>query len=385
MNIYNMTLDDEIVISIKISDISTTTNNIDKRDIYKLRIAKTYTGWIYTILNQYNNSYIVNSVVGDSGAYVEDNVYGLNLHEIKILKDDLSVLRVNNGWLYISYNPTAYKIYSSIYVPQIIGGGSVGSGTTYTNSTPLPVAHGGALKDMTFAGLTMQEMFDLILYPYQAPSFTSFYLNGYSGSFEIGFGIAVNQVFNWDTNNDSNVKTNSIQISGNNLTTLVGLENDNTETITFNSIITRNSTDGPGTRGWTIQGVNTNKKIFSRNFSIRFDYKMYVGNSGSIILDETEIELLTDFNQVHNGHNGTFTTSAGGYKFIAFADVYGNVNAFKDPDTTWDIDMYDGYSNTELTWSYEIIPVTNILGQTTNYRLYRTTNILNDSQKITIS
>jgi len=344
MDIYKLNLIERVTFDIKISN---TISSSDKRDIYLIEILRTSTGWVYSILNQYTNEIIRLDVIPENGTYIQDSVYNLNLHEFKFLNDSttsLSIMRVHNGWIYFNYNPKTYKAISFYYVPQILSSVSGGINGTYTNSTPLPVTHGGAIVGMTFSGLTMQEMFDLILYPYQNPSFTTFYLNGYSGSFEIGYEITVNQVFNWNTR----------------------------------------------TRNWTIQAENTNNVTFSRNYSIRFDYRMYVGNSSATILDENQIESLTDFNQVHNGKvhngkNGTFTVSAGGYKFIAFADIYGNVSSFKDPDNGFDIDMFDGYSNSELTWSYEIISVTNTLGQTSNYRLYRTTYELGGSQKITIA
>jgi hypothetical protein len=42
--------------------------------------------------------------------------------------------------------------------------------STYTNSTPVPQSHGGIEAGETFNGLTMQQMFDKILYPYIAPN-----------------------------------------------------------------------------------------------------------------------------------------------------------------------------------------------------------------------
>ena len=50
------------------------------------------------------------------------------------------------------------------------GGGGGGGVPTYTNLTPVLEAHGGIEVGDTFNALTMQEMFDLILYPYIAPT-----------------------------------------------------------------------------------------------------------------------------------------------------------------------------------------------------------------------
>ena len=387
MSIYNLNINEKLRFNIKLSnDIDI---HEDKRDIYIIEVLKTYTGWLYTVINNYNDSFIMSEHILNNGNYIQDNVYNLELHNFKYFKSvkdeiPLSIMRVHNGWLYFNFNFYTYKLISFHFIPQEISTGII-SGQTYTNSTPLPITHGGAIAGMTFNNMTMQEMFDLILYPYQEPAFIDFYINNISNEYEIGDSISINQTFIWNTSNDNNIKPNTIQISGDNLTTLTELTNDKTENIIFNSIITRNASDGPGTKNWHIQAENTKDNTFSRNYSIRFDYRMYIGNSSTTILNENQIESLNDYNSIHNGHNGTFTVSAGGYKFIAFADVYGAVNSFKDPDNGFDIDMYNGYSINENTWSYEIISVTNSFGETINYRLYRTTYELGSEQKITIA
>ena len=40
------------------------------------------------------------------------------------------------------------------------------SGSTYTNSNPTPVTIGGIPAGSTFSGKNLQEMFDLLLYPF---------------------------------------------------------------------------------------------------------------------------------------------------------------------------------------------------------------------------
>lgn len=389
MDIYNMVLGEKFETIIKISN--KTNNPNDNRDIYILEIKRTSTGWVYYISNRITHELIHLDVVPYGGNLELDNIYNLELHEFKFLKDENktgnSVYRVHNGWINFLYDSNSLNLKNIYYVPQFLTTGT-GSGPTYTNSTPLPVTHGGALAGTTFDNMTMQEMFDLILYPYQSPAFNNFYLLSLSGTFEIGFDIPTNQTFNWDTSHDANVKPNSIQISGNNLTTLTGLVNDNTEDVVFDSIITRNSTDGPGTRLWTIQAENTNNVSFHRNYSIRWDYMFYAGTGTMTSLTESDVKSLSDYHLLKNGMSGSYTLSAGGYKYIAVADVYPSPSRFYDPDSTFDVDMYDGYSNPETgssqDWSYDLVSITNSEGETTNYRIYRTTNQLGGTQKINV-
>jgi hypothetical protein len=260
---------------------------------------------------------------------------------------------------------------------------------TFTNYTPMPVDVGGWVEGSTFSGKTMQEMWDGLLYPYQYPEFDSFVLSTWTASrYEIGTDIPTNQIFTWNTDIPANVATNSIQISGYELTTLTGLSDDSTENITFNNIVTRGSSDGPGSRTWTIQGTNTDvpSSTFSRNFSIRWDYIMYAGTNVSTSLTSGTTVSLSDFNSLKQGFTGTYNMSAGGYKYFCWADTYGDPTNFIDDLTSFNVAMYAGYGNTDGSgFSYDLVSVTNSEGETTNYRVYRSQNILGSTIDIRIT
>jgi len=260
------------------------------------------------------------------------------------------------------------------------------SSITYTNSTPTDVTLGGIAAGSTFNLKTMQEMWDLLLYPYQSPAFSSFSL-GISSPQEIGYDIGTSQTFGWGTTNSSNVSANTITIAGYNLTTLTGLANGKgTEAVTFTGVVTRGASDGVGTRAWTIQGTNTNSATFSSSLSIRWDWRMYAGTSLSTTLNETEIEALSDYSSVKNGFAGTYNMSAGGYKYFCFATTYGTPSTFTDTSNNLNIAMNTSYSNVDGNGNtYELVSVTNTNGETTNYRVYRTLNILGGSINIQIT
>jgi hypothetical protein len=261
----------------------------------------------------------------------------------------------------------------------------VSSSVTYTNASPTPTTIGGISAGSTFLNKTMQEMWDMLLYPYQSPAFSSFSL-GISSPKEIGFDITTSQTFTWSTTNPSNVSANTISIAGYNLTTLTGLANDGSEAVTFTAVVTRNSSDGPGTRSWSIQGTNTNNITFSTSLSIRWDWRMYAGTSTNTSLNGSQITSLTDFNSVKNGFSGTFNLSAGGYKYFCFANTYGTPSTFVDTSNNLNIAMYTGYSNIDVNGnSYDLVSVTNSEGETTNYRVYRTLNILGGSINIAVN
>lgn len=251
------------------------------------------------------------------------------------------------------------------------------TGSTYTNSASTPSTVGGIVAGSTFSGKTMQQMWDSLLYPYQYPAFSTFTL-GIGGQQEIGYDITVSQTFIWAATNPSNVSANTISIAGYNLTTLNGLPNPGSTGITFTGVVTRNSGDGPGTRGWTIQGTNSNAGTFNSSLSIEWNWKFYAGTSTNTSLTAANITGLTDYNALNGQlHSGTFAMSAGGYKYFCIAFTYGVPSSFVDNSNNLNVAMYGGYGNIDGNGnSYDIVSVTNSYSETTNYRVYRTLNQL---------
>jgi len=258
------------------------------------------------------------------------------------------------------------------------------TGSTFTNSAATPSAIGGISAGSTFSAQTMQQMWNALLYPYQAPAFSSLSL-GISSPKEVGYDITTSQTFTWGTTNPSNISANTISIAGYNLTTLTGLANDGSEPVTFTGVVTRSSGDGPGTRSWTIQGTNSNGGTFNTSLSIQWDWRMYVGTSTNIILTEAQIEALANYNSVKNGFTGTFNLSAGGYKYFCFANAYGSASSFTDTSNNLNVAMYAGYGNTANGFSYDLVSVTNVEGETTTYKVYRTLNQLGGSINIAVT
>lgn len=257
---------------------------------------------------------------------------------------------------------------------------------TYTNLTPITQKLGGISVGDTFSAQTMQQMWDALLYPYQNPAFTSFYIQGVSSPYEIGQVITTSQTFKWSTSNSSNVSGTSISIAGYNLTTLTGLNNDGTENVTFTGAITRTAADSGGTRSWSISAKDTKNNTLSTTFTMRWDYKLYSGTNSATTLTEAQIEALVNYNSVKNGYAGTYNMSAGGYKYWCFANEYGTPTSFKDASNGIAIAMNDGYPNTDANGvTYDLVAITNTYGEQTNYRVYRSKYILTGSINVVIA
>lgn len=241
---------------------------------------------------------------------------------------------------------------------------SSGAGT-YTNAATTPTTIGGIASGSTFTSRTWQQMFDALLYPYQAPTFSAFSFTGTVTPLEVGASIAASRTFTWSTTNGGNINANSIRIqypTGTDLAT--GLANDGTEVVA-NGIVTRTT---PGSETFRIIGVNTNMANFQRDYAVEWRWMRYSGNLASAgPLDQAAVKgLSTATLATDDAATYTFGAAAGTYKYIACPTSFGNLTTFKDQSTNLDVPMEAAYT----------VSVTNTHGQTTNYNVYRSTNQL---------
>lgn len=260
---------------------------------------------------------------------------------------------------------------------HLIGSGSGGGGgtTTYTNATPVPTTLGGVAAGTTFTAMPLTEVFDLLLYPYQVPTFSAFSISGQNTTLEVGDSItAGTKTFTWTTTNPSNISTNSIFIyDWTNSTTVPiasSLTNDGTENVSIPLVTKTTATS----HVYRISGSNTQDTGFSRDYTVNWRWKMYWGTSALTSLTESDIEALANNGLVSNS-TGTFSFIAGGYKYIAYPTAFGLKTSFKDNSTGFDVDMQDA----------ETTSVTNAYGITTNYYVHRTTNVLGGSITIIVA
>ena len=265
----------------------------------------------------------------------------------------------------------------SIALPTGGGGTAVyqtgGGGTeTYTNLTPTAVSIGGIPAGSTFDNMTMQEMWDALLYPYQTPIFSSF-TSSMSTPIEVGSTIPAGSVtFLWNTTNSSNIAANSIKIdditAGNTLAS--GLANTGTTAISISEITNVMATS----HQWKITATNTKGVFLSRTLNVYWQWKIYYGESALTDLTETDVEALRVGTLAANV-SGNYSFNAGEYKWICYPTSFGLKTTFKDASTNFDVAMQPA-----LTKS-----ITNSQGVSTNYHCHRTVNKLGGSITISIS
>ena len=265
----------------------------------------------------------------------------------------------------------------SIALPTGGGGTAVyqtgGGGTeTYTNLTPTAVSIGGIPAGSTFDNMTMQEMWDALLYPYQTPIFSSF-TSSMSTPIEVGSTIPAGSVtFLWNTTNSSNIAANSIKIdditAGNTLAS--GLANTGTTAISISEITNVMATS----HQWKITATNTKGAFLSRTLNVYWQWKIYYGESALTDLIEADVEALRVGTLAANV-SGNYSFNAGEYKWICYPTSFGLKTTFKDASTNFDVAMQPA-----LTKS-----ITNSQGVSTNYYCHRTVNKLGGSITIAIS
>jgi len=256
---------------------------------------------------------------------------------------------------------STYPITSSWSLTSSYGG-------YYTNFTPVPQNLGGVEAGSTFDNISVQNLFDILLYPYQQPGFSSFSISGQTTPLEVGDTISAgNKTFIWSTTNSTNIEVNSIQIEDatDSIILGTGLANDGSEIINIPSSITKNIKDS---HTWTITGTNTKSSTFLRNYNVNWYWRIYYGESALTSLTETDIETLR-VNTLVADSPATYSFLGGNYKYICYPTSYTLLTNFTDTLTLLNVAMEPPTT----------VSVTNTFGQTTNYYVHRTTNKLGAS------
>ena len=223
--------------------------------------------------------------------------------------------------------------------------GGSGDGGSYTNLEPTISALGGIGIGSTFEEKTMQEMFDMLLYPYMLPS--------------ISLSTNPNGIVREYGNNISSiVLTANVTKKSNDIVKIEYYKNG--------SIIHTNSTpsSGSGTDSYTDStGINNNTTYMAKVYDDKssstssvthtYVYPMYIGNISNLNPTETDIKAMTKLIKVKGNQSNSYTISSSRFCF-AYPSSYGNLTSILDPNgfemlssftkTTSNYTMLDGLS-----------------------------------------
>lgn len=247
------------------------------------------------------------------------------------------------------------------------GGGGSGQGCLIDVDEPVPTTHGGLEAGAVIKDQTACDVLETILFPYQYPAFTSFYINGQATTLEVGDAVVGGtRDFRWNTSNNQNIQANSITIKDVTENTVLGsnLANDGQENLDIGA--DKVVTTPNGSHIWRISGINTKNQTFSRDFKVTWLARVYWGLTTNENPDETEIKNAAN-SQLKSNKTGTYNfNNPGGeyYYFIAFPVNYGSTyNSWRDTDSGFEVDG---------TFANDV-SITNSFGVTLTYKVLRTT------------
>jgi hypothetical protein len=253
----------------------------------------------------------------------------------------------------------------------IAGTQSTSADLNYINETPTTSTIGGIPAGTTFPSSnpkTIQEVLDMLLYPYQSPAFTSFSISSLGGAsavgntLEVGDSISSNRTFTWGTSNSSNINANSISIiDQTNATTIVsGLSNDGTESVTYGSITKTSATS----HVFRVEGTDTQSSTFSSTYTVNWRHKRWWGTDPNASFVSANI-LGLDNSEFSTSRAKSFTIDGNGeYIYYAYPAAWGTATF-----------TVNGFLNT--AWTLTVINHTNSSGHVESYNVYRTNTIQN--------
>lgn len=229
-------------------------------------------------------------------------------------------------------------------------------GSRYNKNIPTYVEHGGIPIGTTFNNKTLQEMFDMILYPYVSPTVSAQVLTpGNGGTYEIGTLVSVTKI-----------RVNAT-IKSNNLTKIDIVEGSN---------IIATKTDGVskgGTFDFVLNiAVRTNKyftakvyddtgAVVSKNTgTFTFVHPIY---HGSLSTDKTptQEEIKALIKHIESKGTKTYSFTANNQRFVfAYPKSYGTLSAIYDQNNF----------NVTSTFTIYTVPIQCLDGSTVDYYVY---------------
>jgi len=267
----------------------------------------------------------------------------------------------------------------------------------FVNPDPVTATHGGITVGQTFArkdddtGYSIQEMFDMILYPYQSPALSSLGITGQGPTVEVGYTIPSGaKTFTWSRSNAGNIEANSGVITdttaGTTLATGVPIKSATSDSVTLPLSIQK--TSGGATHKWQIAGTNSQGgSLPTSAYTITWLWRRYIGNNASTVIVEADILALSVNTSLSTSLSGTYTFPGGNYKYLCIPTSFPEPSAITSGG--FPVAMAgtaEGYASGSGTYKYQTVSnVTNSQGEDSDYRVYRSLNQLNGSATFIVS
>lgn len=222
------------------------------------------------------------------------------------------------------------------------------SGTgTYNGASPTTITVGGINANTQIAGKSYDELFQDLLVPYVAPSFSSFTIDKQANPIEVGETISGNKSFTFGFANSGNVQNNSISIIDVTNSNTVLVENkpkSSPQTADIGSITKLT----PDSHTWRITAENTQGNTLQRTYTLNFGYRRYAGSMATNPTTGLQIRTALLSSSVINTGN-TFNFQSGTTNKIFVVAVENGKKLVSVQNTTTNEDMTYGFVLSEIT------------------------------------
>lgn len=329
-----------------------------------------------------------------TGSYVGTNV---NANYIYNVSDALYELKDNTSNLIVPQDirDSIWTLWNRIDDAQIIASQSLSSssGTTYTNSNPTTIAVGGIAVGATFSGTySVQQMFDMLLYPYTSPTLA---LSGNNTPRQFGSSTAV--TLTWSVVKTKEVIT-AITVDGSSIVVNGGNQNSTKSTTATHSLV---PTAVQEIQTYTMSVVDAALKTTTKTATVTWQHKMYWGSIDLSSLGNPNLTtspssassvgsyitplmirsltgagvspgsvLATSYSKTYTGING-----AGKHLIFAHPAIFGSTPTF----------VVNGLANSAFTKVWSSYSFVNESGFSSNYDVWVSNTAYNGAANIIIS
>lgn len=229
-------------------------------------------------------------------------------------------------------------------------------GSRYNKNIPTYVEHGGIPIGTTFNNKTLQEMFDMILYPYVSPTVSAQVLTpGNGGTYEIGTLVSVTKI-----RVNATIKSNNLTkidiVEGSNIiaTKPDGVSKGGTFDFVLNIAVRTN-------KYFTAKVYDDTGAVVSKNTgTFTFVHPIY---HGSLSTDKTptQEEIKALIKHIESKGTKTYSFTANNQRFVfAYPKSYGTLSAIYDQNNF----------NVTSTFTIYTVPIQCLDGSTVDYYVY---------------
>lgn len=257
-------------------------------------------------------------------------------------------------------------------VSTIFASFSASFSVLYTNTTPTPVTIGGIPAGSTFSNNTMQEMWDMLLYPYVAPSCS---LSAANTPREMGSSNAV--VLSWSSTKGSEITT-SITVDVTSITVTSGNQSGTQPATSTQNVAT--------TFSMSVSDIPNGVSNISATTTVYWQNAVYWGKTSTLALPSMVISgtkpVWADGAGVGSGKQlasslaGTYNLMNGAGQYLVFAWPSSFVGSGVGGDPKFTI---NGLVST--AWTKYVTMFSNMNGYATSYDVW----ISNTAQNSPIS